>query len=145
MADKSQIFRLIYVFRSIFCNKRAKNDDFDSNNRYYLAICLVMALKNLFAEVMCEKSVPLRSKKHIRMELVDNSHKAKDKLRIYSLLHKATKPLHAIDFLFREVDSKLEWMLFSGNLRSGCFIGKDDLSPFEDFTDFIEYRKELLS
>lgn len=79
------------------------------------------------------------------MELVDNSHKAKDKLRIYSLLHKATKPLYAIDFLFREVDSKLEWMLFSGNLRSGCFIGKDDLSPFEDFTDFIEYRKEFLS
>lgn len=68
-----------------------------------------------------------------------------DRLCFYSLLHKSEKPLHSIDFLFKEMDGKLEWMMYSGNLRSGCFLGKDDLSPFKDISDFIEYRKELLS
>lgn len=67
-------------------------------------------------------------------------------LFIYSLRHKADKPLYSIDFLFRRTgNGKLEWMMYSDGLRGGCFIGKDDLTLFDNINDFVEYRKELLS
>ena len=68
-----------------------------------------------------------------------------ERLCIYSLRQKSVKPLHSIDFLFRETKGKLEWMVYNGGLRSGCFVGKEDMSLFDDIYDFIEYKKDLLS
>ena len=36
-------------------------------------------------------------------------------------------------------------MLYSGRLRSGCFIRKEDRTLYDDFNDFIEYHKEFLT
>ena len=59
-------------------------------------------------------------------------------LFIYSLRHKEDKPLYSIDFLFRRTgNGKLEWMMYSDGLRGGCFIGKDDLTLFDNINDFV--------
>ena len=71
--------------------------------------------------------------------------KNNEDLCIYSLRHKSEKPLYSIDFLFNRVDGQLEWQMFNDALRSGCPMGKDDLSLYTNIDDFIEYRKEFLS
>ena len=59
-------------------------------------------------------------------------------LFIYSLRQKKDKPLYSIDFLFRRTgNGKLEWMMYSDGLRGGCFIGKDDLTFFDNINDFV--------
>lgn len=74
-----------------------------------------------------------------------NDNTSTDRLCIYSLRHKADEPLYSIDFLFREEEGKLEWMLFSGGLRGGCYIGKEDRTLYDDINDFIEYHKDFLT
>ena len=79
------------------------------------------------------------------MKKMNDNKQLNERLCFYSLLHKSEKPLFSIDLLFREINSKLEWMMYSGTLRGAIPLNKDDQSLFDGIEDFIEYRKELLS
>ena len=68
-----------------------------------------------------------------------------ENLCIYSLRHKSEKPLYSIDFLFNRVNGQLEWQMFNEVIRSGCPMGKDDLTLYANIDDFIENRKVFLS
>ena len=77
---------------------------------------------------------------------IDKKNSPYEGICIYSLRQKIAKPLVSIDLMFRKMSNgKLEWMMYDELLRGGCFVGKDDLTLFDDINDFIEYRKDFLS